>query len=106
MPPRVEILYFDGCPHLADVAHHVRALLESEGVAAYVELRRVADDADARAARFLGSPSVRIDGRDVEPGAERRDDFGMKCRLYWTDGGFRSAPPERLIVEGVRDASG
>lgn len=103
MPSRVEILYFDGCPHYAETAQHVRALLEHEAVVAEVELRRVVDEEDARKARFLGSPSVRVDGRDVEPGADRRDDFGMKCRLYRTADGLQPVPPEAWIANALRE---
>jgi hypothetical protein len=37
--------------------------------------------------RFLGSPSVRVEGVDIEPGAGERTDFGLKCRLYRTSEG-------------------
>lgn len=104
--PSIEILYFDDCPNYADLARDVRALLEREGVAAEVELTRVANEQDAEAARFLGSPTVRVDGRDVEPGAESRDDFGMKCRLYRTPEGLFHAPLESWIARAVRNAPG
>lgn len=103
MRSRVEILYVDGCPHYAETAQHVRALLEQEGAVAEVELRCVDDEEDAQAARFLGSPSVRVDGRDVEPGADRREDFGMKCRLYSTAEGLRPVPPEAWIADALRE---
>jgi uncharacterized protein YndB with AHSA1/START domain len=102
MPSRVEILYCDDCPHYAGVVRQVRDLLEREGIRVDVDLWRVTDDDDARAARFLGSPTVRVDGRDVEPGAERRDDFGIKCRLYPTVEGVQPVPPEEWIVNAVR----
>jgi hypothetical protein len=101
MRSRVEILYFDDCPHYAGAARAVRTLLDREGVAAEVELRRVADETDAQATRFLGSPTIRVDGRDVEPGAEERDDYGMTCRLYRTTAGLLPIPDERWIVEAL-----
>jgi len=45
--------------------------------------------------RFLGSPSVRVNQEDIEPGAEERRDFGMKCRLYVTPDGLSGLPPDR-----------
>jgi hypothetical protein len=41
-----------------------------------VELRRVESPAAAAEGRFLSSPTVRIDGVDVEPGGALRDEFG------------------------------
>lgn len=102
MASRVEILYFDGCPHYAEVEQSVRTLLEREGVVADVELRCVVDEEDALTARFLGSPSVRVDGRDIEPGAESREDFGMKCRLYRTADGLQPVPPAAWIADALR----
>jgi hypothetical protein len=56
----------------------VRDLLAEAGVREDVELRRVETHAAAVAERFLGSPTLRVDGVDVEPGAGERDDLGLK----------------------------
>ena len=50
--------------------------------------------AAAERERFLGSPTVRIDGQDVDPGAAQRSDFGLKCRLYRSDAGTSGLPPD------------
>ncbi len=47
-----------------------------------IVLRTVEMPEASEAAWFLGSPTVRIHGGDVEPGAGDRDDFGLKCRIY------------------------
>src|SRR4051794_24198680 len=83
-PARIEVLYFDGCPHQEPVLARMRELLTSRGEPPLIELVRVDSDEDARARRFLGSPTVRIDGADIEPGAAERTDYGLKCRLYRT----------------------
>jgi hypothetical protein len=60
----------------------------------------VVEVGDARAAaelRFLGSPTVRIEGHDVEPGADGRNDFAFACRLYRTDSGVLEAPDPSWI---------
>ena len=56
--------------------------------------------------RFLGSPSVRVDGVDVDPGAAGRDDFGLKCRLYSTGAGLQGTPPDEWVLEALRGATG
>ena len=96
----VELLYFDGCPNHEALLPHLEQLLLSAPTATQIALRKVPDDDAAQRERFLGSPTVRVDGRDVEPGAEAREDFGLKCRLYRTPGGLRGAP----LDEWIRDA--
>jgi hypothetical protein len=60
----------------------VHELITPAGVGAGVDVIRI-DDADAaERAAFLGSPTVRVNGEDVEPGAAERDDFGLRCRLF------------------------
>jgi hypothetical protein len=96
----VELLYFDGCPG----HEQLLALVERLATEARAEVRiRAVDTPEAaEAERFLGSPTVRIDGRDVDPEAADRKDFGIKCRLY-RDGGTQSrTPPEAWIREALR----
>jgi hypothetical protein len=100
----VEVLYFDGCPNYQALVAHIRDVFRDASVRAEIELRRVPDEAAAKAERFLGSPTVRIDGRDVEPGADRRTDFGLTCRFYRTARGFSGVPDDAWIRARVRDA--
>ena len=79
---RIEVLDFDGCPNYEALLPRLHKILERTGVSAEIDLRRIASDDAAQRERFLGSPTVRINGRDVEPEAERRTDYGLKCRLY------------------------
>jgi hypothetical protein len=93
----VELLYFDGCPNHEALLPHLRELVAGSGISAEVELRRITDDDAAQRERFLGSPTVRVDGHDVEPGAESRTDYGMKCRLYPTVSGLSGQPAEEWL---------
>jgi hypothetical protein len=52
--------------------------------------------------RFLGSPTVRVDGRDVEPGADERDEFALACRVYRTQDGLRGQPDPEWITAALR----
>jgi hypothetical protein len=77
---KIEVLYFDSCPSHERLPPWLRDLASKH--AAELEQRHIETLEQAEEARFLGSPSVRINGVDVEPGAGQRTDFGMKCRLY------------------------
>ena len=101
---KVEVLYFDGCPNHKRWLPHLRGLLRSAGVGDAVELVAVDTDAAAREQRFLGSPSLRIDGVDIEPGADERRDFALKCRLFATADGLVGVPPDEWVLAAVRAA--
>jgi hypothetical protein len=98
---RVELLFFDGCPNHEALEPRLRALLQRRWPETELQLREVQSDEEARRVGFLGSPTVRVDGRDVEPGAEARDDFGLKCRLYRVDDRLAGAPPDAWIVDAL-----
>ena len=98
---RVELLYFDGCPSREQLQPRLEELARAAGATDPVELRAVESDEVALRERFLGSPTVRVDGRDIEPGADLRNDFGLKCRLYRTGQGASGVPPDEWITAAL-----
>jgi hypothetical protein len=94
-------MFFDGCPNHDALLPHLEQLLRGAEIRAEIRLRRIANDTAAQHERFLGSPTVRVDGRDVEPGAEARVDFGLKCRLYRTPAGLRGTPSDEWILDAL-----
>ena len=99
---KIEVLYFDGCPNHETLLPHLRELLAGAEISSPIELVNVPDAAAAQRERFLGSPTLRVDGRDVEPGAELRTDFGLKCRLYRTEAGFVGVPLDDWVRDAIR----
>lgn len=98
---RIEVLYFDGCPSTDAFLPRLRHLLAQLGATDRLELRRVETIGDAERERFLGSPSVRVDGYDIEPGADERTDYGLKCRLYRTESGMQGEPPTDWVLAAL-----
>ena len=98
--PLVEILSFAGCPnHLGAIALVERVSGEL-GIEPEIELVEVPDQEAARRLRFLGSPTIRVGGRDVDPDADERSDYALSCRVFRTEAGIAGQPDER----SVRDA--
>jgi hypothetical protein len=93
----IELLYFDGCPNREALLARRHELLDQLGRAPNL-VRKIDDDASAQRERFLGSPTVRVAGRDVEPGADERTHYGMKCRLYATPAGLTGMPTDAGCV--------
>jgi len=61
----------------------------------------VPDQAAAEQARFLGSPSIRVDGRDIEPGAERNLELVHGCRLYQGAYSLQALPAEDWLRQAL-----
>lgn len=96
-PTIIELLYVEDCPSVAHVLLRIERILKQAAIPGDIVLRQIADPDQARHERFLGSPSIRVAGHDIEPGAESRTDYGIKCRLYPSSTGTSGQPPERWL---------
>ena len=96
----VELLYWDGCPSHPQALADLRAAMTELGLdPAAISVRHVASDDAADAERFTGSPTIRVDGADVQdPGGEP---VGLTCRVYHRRDGRVSPVPD---PDDLRDA--
>lgn len=101
---KIEILYFGGCPNHKPAIELVHQVLREVGVSARVVEVNVPDAATAEAARFLGSPTIRVDGLDVEPGARTAREYALSCRTYFTNGRIEGLPSRELVRQAVKQA--
>lgn len=101
----VEILSFDGCPNHGPAIRLINDILEEEGLTADVVTVSVPDEATARRIAFLGSPSIRVNGQDIEPAARAATDYGMACRTYEENGRRTGLPPRDMIRQAIREAT-
>ena len=102
----VEILAFAGCPNSDPTRGTVEEILREFELEVEIRTIDVPDPEAAHRLRFLGSPTVRVDGRDVEPGSHERSDYGMGCRVFRTEAGLRGQPDERWIRAAVLEGVG
>lgn len=101
----VEVLYFKGCPNHEPAVEQVRKALSMEGLTLAVNEVEITDPAMAQKMSFLGSPSVRVNGLDIEPGARETGTFGFGCRTYADAEGKRSGlPPLEVIRQAARES--
>jgi len=100
----IELLYFEGCPNHKRALRVIKEVLDEEGLNVPVKTRKVKNVEEAVQMRFLGSPTVRVDGRDVEKEARKSLDFGMKCRIYRVESGIQGYPSRRMIREAIKEA--
>ena len=103
-PVKLEVLFFDGCPSHEGLMPRLRELMAQAGVDAPIELMHVESAEAAERKRFLGSPTLRVNGEDVDPTASGRTDFGLKCRLYPSADGLRGTVPDGFVVAALKRA--
>lgn len=104
--PLVEILSFDGCPNRRGAIALVERVSGELGVDPEIRLVNVPDQEAARRLRFLGSPTIRVAGRDVDPYAGERDDYALSCRVFRTEAGIAGQPDERWVRDALRRKAG
>lgn len=95
---KIELLFWAGCPSYPEAQALLDEVLAGRGLQAKVEMREVRTEEEAQALRFPGSPTVRIDGRDVDAaGASARP--ALTCRIYHLPDGRVSPIPSRELLE-------
>lgn len=101
---KVEVLYFDGCPNVKPTMDNLADVIRESGISVSLEPIAINGDEEAHAMRFLGSPSVRMGGRDVELNEELTIQYSMRCRMYETDGRTQGFPSKSLLRLALKRA--
>lgn len=101
---KIEVLYFDGCPNHAPAVERLREVFKEEGLTDEIIEINVTDQATAHAVEFLGSPTIRIDGLDVEASARSSRNYGMTCRTYLNSGKREGVPFRDVIRSAIKEA--
>lgn len=96
----IELLYWEGCPSHPEAKSLIEQILAGLGRDDEIVMTEVTSDAEAERLRFPGSPTIRVDGRDVDPeGANDRP--ALTCRIYHLPDGRVSPVPSREQLEAA-----
>jgi hypothetical protein len=98
----ITFLYFEGCPSHGAALERLKQVAAEEGVDANIEIVKVEADEQARRLRFVGSPTILIDGRDIDPPPP--DTYpALTCRAYHLeDGRISPLPSPNMIRDALR----
>jgi hypothetical protein len=105
--PRVELLWWQGCPSWERALDDLRRAMTEAGLdPASVEIREIESESDAEREAFVGSPTIRVDGRDIEPPPPDQAP-ALACRVYRRgDGRISPLPdPDRVRHAFTRSAA-
>lgn len=92
---KIDLLYFNDCPSWKAALENLETALSAESVEAEIQLIEVNDNKQASSLKFLGSPSVCVDGQDWWP--EARATYNLSCRVYATPQGLQGAPTVEML---------
>lgn len=99
---KIEILYVPNCPNHAVALERIRAILPATSFQMHVSEVLINDADMAQLLKFPGSPTIRVNGQDVEPQSEKTTAFGLMCRLYSDGSGAPSEDRLRAAIEKAR----
>jgi hypothetical protein len=105
--PRIEFLWWRECPSSERALEELRAEVAAAGLnPADVEVSEVKTEEEATRLRFAGSPTIRVDGTDVDGGGAQEEPFGLTCRVYRrADGRVSPLPDPERISAALRAAT-
>lgn len=105
----VEVMYWRDCPSWELALERVRKAtfeLEKEHNTKF-EIREVEvkDDEEAERIGFPGSPTIKVNGKDIDPEGAEKNVKGLTCRVYNIDGKFLPLPPYEFIKQRIKELS-
>ena len=95
------VLYFTGCPNHRPAVDRLGAVADRLGVPVNIREVEVTQDDEPKRLAFRGSPTVLIDGVDLDPAVRESDEFGFGCRMY----GGGGTPPDAMIEAALKEAA-
>ena len=99
---KVELLHVRDCPNHLSTLQIVKDVLRESGLPLDVIEIEIASGSQAENYAFPGSPTVRVDGSDVEPGLSGLTSSGVSCRSYVVNGKRQGMPDCDWIVKAIR----
>ncbi len=102
---KIELLYFDGCPNWRHTLDDITAVLKEHQMPPEVALVKVTSAQAAKRMAFPGSPTVRVNGVDVEQDIPDSG-YGLECRIYWVEDEPQGRPPKEWIAAALESVLG
>ena len=98
---RIDLLYVRACPQLDPTETLLRSVLSELDISADVRLVEVSDQAAATELEFVGSPTIRVNGRDIDPEHAHLEP-GLCCRFYaGEEGELVGVPPREQVRAAI-----
>jgi len=104
--PKIEFLFWEDCPSHPQALKLLQEVMDETGVAAPIEKIEVLTDEEAAQLQFPGSPTIRVDGVDLDPAGAAQMGAALTCRVYRLEDGRFSPVPSREMIRRALVRSG
>lgn len=98
---KIEFLYFDGCPNHETALSNLKEAVSEAGLKDEIEIINIEKPEDVTIHRFLGSPSIRINNKDLEITEDDSTEYSMNCRRYKNGDVIEGFPSKELISSNL-----
>ncbi len=99
--PTVEFLYWEDCPSHPEAWKLLQEVIAEQGIDVLIERHEVRSDEEAEALSFPGSPTIRVDGTDIDPAGATRMGTALTCRVYVLDDKRYSPVPSKAMLRSA-----
>lgn len=96
--PEIEFLYWEDCPSHPEARRLLQEVVSEMGIEAPIEEIEVLTDEDAERLSFPGSPTIRINGVDIDPSGAVQMGTALTCRVYVLEDKRYSPVPSREML--------
>jgi len=98
----IGVFFIEGCPGVSSITDNIKDILAEDGIDADISLFLLETPEDARRLHFTGSPTVRINGMDIESNMQNNKDYGLRSRLYNINGKESDYPTKSMIRDAIK----
>ena len=100
---KIEFYYFENCPSYEISLQNLKDVIKDSAVNAELDIIRIDSVEDAEKFTFQGSPSIKINGKDIE---DRNDTYSFNCRLYKIEGKLTGVLTKEYLLLKLKDIAG
>ena len=100
---RITLLYYEDCPSHNEALDRLRQVMADEDVGAEVEVIKVETEQQAQRLRFIGSPTILVNGKDIDP-PPLDAYYALTCRAYRLEDGRVSPLPSPKMIRRALQA--
>jgi len=103
---KITLMLTENCSHHDQARAVLNEAIAETGVDAEIEETQVRTDEEAHNAGVIGSPTIRVEGLDVEHGDREPPETSPNCRYYNSPTGWLPVPDKGMIVRSIESAQG
>jgi hypothetical protein len=94
---QITFLYWEECMSHEQALQRLRQVMAEKDVQASIEMVKVETWEQAEALRFIGSPTILVNGRDIQPPPPDAY-YALTCHTYHLEDGRMSPLPSLAIL--------